>query len=155
MNEKDLILMKEALELAKNAEIEGEVPVGALIVDGNGSIISKGYNLRESKQNATAHAELIAIEKACEKVGSWRLSGCTLYVTLEPCPMCAGAIVNSRIERVVFGAYDMQAGCCGTLLNFNSYPFNHSFKIEGGVLEDECKRILVDFFEKKRKISLK
>ena len=155
MNEQDLIFMNEALELAKIAKMQGEVPVGAVIVDNSGNIISKGYNLRENKQNATAHAELIAIEKACETLGSWRLSRCTLYVTLEPCPMCAGAIVNSRIERVVFGAFDMQAGCCGTLLNFNAYPFNHSFKIEGGVLEKECKEILVDFFKKKRKISLK
>ena len=151
MNEQDLLFMKEALELAKTAKTMGEVPVGAVVVDCEGKIISSGYNLRENKKSATAHAELIAIENACESIGSWRLSGCTLYVTLEPCPMCAGAIVNSRIERVVFGAYDMQAGCCGTLLNFNAYPFNHAFKIEGGVLEEDCKKILVDFFEKKRK----
>ena len=150
MENKDLYFMKTALELAKEAGECGEVPVGAVIVDKNGEIISKAYNLREAQKNAVAHAELIAIENACKTLGGWRLSGCTLYVTLEPCPMCAGAIVNSRIDRVVFGAYDMQAGCCGSVANFNAYPFNHAFSVESGVCEDECRAILQDFFNKKR-----
>ena len=145
----DEIFMEQALELARTAAEKGEIPVGAVVVR-NGEIIGKGYNLRENKKSATAHAEVIAIEQACEQVGDWRLSGCTLYVTLEPCPMCAGAIVNSRIERVVFGAKDSAAGCCGSLINFNCYPFNHSFEMRGGVLERECSSLLKDFFEKKR-----
>ena len=143
--------MNIALELAKEAGERGEVPVGAIIVDKNGEIISKAYNLRETDKNAVAHAELIAIQDACKTLGGWRLSGCTLYVTLEPCPMCTGAIVNSRIERVVFGAYDMQAGCCGSVANFNAYPFNHAFDIVGGVMETECREVLTQFFNNKRK----
>ena len=143
--------MQEAIALAKEAALIGEIPVGALIVDKDGQIIARAYNLRETEKSATAHAEILAINKACEAKGGWRLSGCTLYVTLEPCPMCAGAIVNSRIDRVVFGAYDMQAGCCGSVVNFNAYPFNHAFKIEGGLLEDECREVLIEFFKKKRK----
>lgn len=150
MTQTDIKLMREAIELAKLAESLGEVPVGAVIADSHGNLISSGYNLREHNKKATAHAELIAIDTACELLKSWRLSGCTLYVTLEPCPMCAGAIVNSRIERVVFGAYDMQAGCCGSLINLNAYPFNHAFTVEGGVLEEECRAMLTSFFEKKR-----
>ena len=142
--------MREALTLAKEAAQIGEIPVGALVVDGNGNIISRANNLRETKKNAIAHAEMLAIEQACSALGGWRLQGCTLYVTLEPCPMCAGALVNSRISRVVFGAYDMQAGCCGSVINFNAYPFNHAFEIEGGVLEDECRKVLTEFFKKKR-----
>ena len=151
MENKDIIFMKEALSLARKAGELGEIPVGALVVSNTGDIIAGAYNLRESKKSATAHAELLAIENACEALGGWRLGGCTLYVTLEPCPMCAGAIVNSRIDRVVFGAYDMQAGCCGSLINFNAYPFNHSFDIKGGVLEAECQALLTEFFSKKRK----
>lgn len=150
MGNRDVYFMNIALELAKKAGESGEVPVGAVIVDKNGDIVAKAYNLRETQKNAVAHAELIAIENACDILGGWRLSGCTLYVTLEPCPMCAGAIVNSRIDRVVFGAYDMQAGCCGSVANFNSYPFNHSFEILGGVMEDECREVLTAFFNKKR-----
>lgn len=151
MENKDLDFMKVALELAKIAENIGEVPVGAIIVNKNGEIISKAYNLRETQKNAVAHAELIAIENACKSLGGWRLGDCTLYVTLEPCPMCAGAIVNSRIKRVVFGSYDMQAGCCGSVVNFNAYPFNHSFEIVGGVMEKECRELLTEFFNTKRK----
>ena len=154
MNEKDMLFMQEALSLAKEASLIGEIPVGALIVDKDSQIIARAYNLREIEKNATAHAEILAINKACEARGGWRLSGCTLYVTLEPCPMCAGAIVNSRIDRVVFGAYDMQAGCCGSVVNFNAYPFNHAFKIEGGVLEDECRDVLSEFFKQKRKNAI-
>lgn len=149
--ENDIKFMREALALAKKAAELGEVPVGAVVVNSEGIVIADAYNLRENKKSVIAHAEIIAIEQACRKLGDWRLSGCTLYVTLEPCPMCAGAIVNSRISRVVFGAYDMQAGCCGSVINFNAYPFNHAFEIEGGVLKDECSAILADFFKNKRK----
>ena len=149
--ENDIKFMREALALAKKAAELGEVPVGAIVVNSEGIVIADAYNLRENKKSVSAHAEIIAIEQACRKLGDWRLSGCTLYVTLEPCPMCAGAIVNSRISRVVFGAYDMQAGCCGSVINFNAYPFNHAFEIEGGVLKDECSAILADFFKNKRK----
>ena len=149
--EQDIIFMREAIALARQAGELGEVPVGAVVVNGDGIVIANAHNLRENKKSASAHAELLAIEQACRTIGDWRLSGCTLYVTLEPCPMCAGAIVNSRISRVVFGAYDMQAGCCGSVINFNAYPFNHAFEIEGGVLEEECSVILADFFKNKRK----
>lgn len=151
MNNRDIELMREALSLAARAAEIGEIPVGALVVNAKGEIIASAYNLRENKKSATAHAEILAIEQACETLGGWRLQGCTLYVTLEPCPMCAGALVNSRIDRVVFGAYDMQAGCCGSVVNFNAYPFNHAFEIEGGVMERECRAALTEFFEKKRK----
>ena len=151
MNNRDIELMREALSLAARAAEIGEIPVGALVVNAKGEIIASAYNLRENKKSATAHAEILAIEQACETLGGWRLQGCTLYVTLEPCPMCAGALVNSRIDRVVFGAYDMQAGCCGSVVNFNAYPFNHAFEIEGGVMERECREILTEFFNKKRK----
>jgi tRNA(adenine34) deaminase len=147
----DVEFMKTALQLAQEAAKIGEIPVGAIIVNGDGKIISSAYNLRETDKKATAHAEILAIEQACAALGGWRLQGCTLYVTLEPCPMCAGALINSRIDRVVFGAYDMQAGCCGSVVNFNAYPFNHSFEITGGVLEIECRNMLKDFFEGKRK----
>ena len=150
MKNKDVIYMREAIILAENAAFLGEIPVGAVVVDGNGEIIAKAYNLRETEKKATAHAEILAIEQACKALGGWRLQGCTLYVTLEPCPMCAGALVNSRIDRVVFGAYDMQAGCCGSVVNFNAYPFNHAFEIEGGILERECRDLLQSFFIKKR-----
>jgi tRNA(adenine34) deaminase len=151
MENKDIKFMQAALELAHKAADIGEIPVGALIVAPNGDIIAKAYNLRETEKSATAHAEILAIEQACAYLGGWRLQGCTLYVTLEPCPMCAGALVNSRIDRVVFGAYDMQAGCCGSVVNFNAYPFNHAFEITGGVLEEECRNVLTEFFKVKRK----
>ena len=150
--DRDIEFMREALELAKIAADMGEIPVGALVVDSNsGEVIAKAHNLRENNKLATAHAEILAIEEACRKRGSWRLHGCTLYVTLEPCPMCAGAIVNSRIDRVVWGADDMVAGCCGSVINFNSYPFNHAFDMSSGVCEDECKAILQEFFKTKRR----
>jgi tRNA(adenine34) deaminase len=141
--------MEEALRLAKLAAEQGEVPVGAIVVK-DGKIIGSGYNLRETNHSATAHAELIAIEDACRKVGDWRLTGATLYVTLEPCPMCAGAIVNSRIERVVYGAKDATAGCCGSILNLNTYPFTHAFSLQSGICEEECRMLLQSFFEKRR-----
>ena len=146
----DKKFMREALLLAKKAAELGEIPVGAVVVK-DGSIVGRGFNLRENKKSATAHAEILAIEEACAALGGWRLSGCTLYVTLEPCPMCAGAMINSRIDRVVFGAKDPAAGCCGSLINYNAYPFNHSFAIENGVMEKECAEILKEFFETKRR----
>lgn len=149
MNEKDIEYMKIALNEAQKAKELSEVPVGAVVVR-DGQIIAAAHNLRETDGVATAHAELLAIEKACESLGGWRLSGCTLYVTLEPCPMCAGAIVNSRIDRVVFGATDSAAGCLGSVINFNAYPFNHAFAVEGGVLGEECGNILREFFESRR-----
>ena len=137
--------MQEAIALAKNAAELGEVPIGAVVVK-NGEIIGRGYNLRETKKLSTAHAEISAIEDACKNLGGWRLFGCTLYVTLEPCPMCAGAIVNSRIDRVVYGASDVRFGACGSLFNINSYPLNHAFELTSGVCEEECRTLLSDFF---------
>lgn len=148
MNDAEYI--KKALELANKAAEMGEIPVGALVVK-DGEIIGEGYNLRESQGSAISHAEVIAIEEACRRLGSWRLSGATLYVTLEPCPMCTGAIINSRIDRVVFGAKDSAAGCCGSVVNLSAYPFNHAFKIEGGVCAEECLAVIREFFEKRRK----
>lgn len=142
--------MSEALILAKNAEKHGDVPVGAVIVK-NGEIIAKGQNKREKGKNSLLHAEIVAINEACEVLGSKYLAECTLYVTLEPCPMCAGAIINSRLERVIYGAYDDKAGCFGTLTNFNDLPFNHKPQIIGGYMEKECSEILSIFFEKRRK----
>ena len=144
--------MKQALARAKNAEKSDEVPIGALIVK-DGKIIASGRNMREGKRNALHHAEIIAIDRACKKIGAWRLTGCTLYVTMEPCSMCAGAIVNSRISRVVFGCYDQKAGACGSVYNINDYPLNHKFEVVGGVLENECASILSEFFIKLRKRS--
>ena len=142
--------MKRALELAEIAAEQGDVPVGAVIVK-DGEIISEGYNLREVNKSVTAHAEMVAIERACGQLGGWHLCGCTLYVTLEPCPMCAGALINSRVDRVVFGLRDPKAGCLGSVLNMNRYPFNHAFDITEGVLAEESAKLLSDFFAKKRK----
>ena len=152
MNESnnDIFYMSKAIELAKKAAALGEVPIGAVIVK-DGVIISEGYNLRETEKLSTAHAEISAIEAACKKLGGWRLFGCTLYVTLEPCPMCAGAIVNSRIDRVVYGASDIRFGACGSLFNINSYPLNHAFEITSDVCGDECRNLLSDFFAELRK----
>ena len=148
--DKDFEFMRRALELAELAAAQGDVPVGAVIVKDN-EIISEGYNLREVNKSATAHAETVAIERACERLGGWHLCGCTLYVTLEPCPMCAGALINSRVERVVFGLRDSKAGCLGSVLNMNRYPFNHAFEVTEGVLAEESAKLLSDFFAKKRK----
>ncbi|PSL45963.1 tRNA-adenosine deaminase [Salsuginibacillus halophilus] len=143
--------MEEALKAADQAEALGEVPIGAVIVK-DGMCIASGYNLRETTQQAEAHAEMAAIQKACEVTGFWRLEGCTLYVTLEPCPMCAGAIIQSRIDRVVFGAYDPKAGCAGTLFNLlEDEQFNHQAEVAGGVLEHECGERLSAFFRELRK----
>ncbi len=137
-----------ALDEAKKAESEDEVPVGAIIVR-NDEIIASAYNTREYGKNALYHAEIKAIDEACKKLGGWRLVGCTMYVTLEPCPMCAGAIINARIERVVFGAPDMKAGAFGTMINLTDYPL-YKPQITSGVLKDDCAKILSDFFKKKR-----
>ena len=146
----DEIFMREALSLARSAAELGEIPVGAVVVR-EGEIIGRGHNLRQTRASATAHAEVLAIEEACSAVGSWRLSGCTLYVTMEPCPMCAGALVNSRIDRVVFGCRDALAGACGSVINLGAYPFNHSFELTGGALAEESAELLSEFFKEKRK----
>jgi len=142
--------MALAIQEAKKAAQMNEVPIGALIVHDD-HIISSAHNKRETSQLTLSHAELLAINKANEKIGSWRLEECTLYVTLEPCQMCAGAIVQSRIKRVVYGAYDYKAGCAGTLMNLlQDDRFNHQVELTSGVLEEECRLILQDFFKKLR-----
>ena len=141
--------MREALKLAKAAAESGEVPVGAVIVK-DGKIIAAGRNMREQKQNALSHAEIEAINNACKELKSWRLDDCELYVTLEPCPMCTGAIINSRIKTVVFGAYDSKAGSMDSVINLCDYPYNHKPEIYGGICEDECLEILQNFFKKLR-----
>lgn len=147
---KHITYMQAAIEEAKKAQNLGEVPIGAVIVK-DGEIIARGYNLRETSQLSNAHAEMIAIAKANEMVGSWRLEDCTLYVTLEPCPMCAGAIVQSRIPTVVFGAHDPKGGCCGTIYNLlDESKFNHRCELVSGVLEEECGQLLSDFFRNLR-----
>lgn len=145
----DLDYMNKAISLAKRACAKDEVPVGALIVH-NGKIIARGYNKRESSSRATAHAEIIAIEQACKKLRSWRLCDCTLYVTLEPCPMCAGAIINARIPRVVFGAYDPKAGAFGSVYDLSEGKLNHKPEIVGNILGKECGALLSDYFKQKR-----
>ncbi|WP_408008850.1 tRNA adenosine(34) deaminase TadA [Pseudalkalibacillus sp. A8] len=147
----DEMFMKKAMEMAKQAAAIGEVPIGAVIVK-DGEVIASGYNLRENEQRSVAHAELIAIDEACKVLGTWRLEGCTLYVTLEPCPMCSGAIVLSRIDRVIYGASDPKGGCAGTLMNLLDEPrFNHQAIVTSGVLEEECSEMLTQFFRDLRK----
>ena len=146
--------MKAALALAEEAADEGEVPVGAVIVK-DGEIIATGRNRRELGKQALAHAEIEAIANACKALGGWRLSGCTLYVTLEPCPMCAGAIINARIDRVVFGALDPKAGSCGSIVDLFSLPYNHKPIAESGVLGEECAAQLKAFFRPLRKSKQK
>lgn len=151
MDKPDEYYMRLALARARRAEELDEVPVGAVVVR-DGRVIASGYNLRESRQDATLHAEMIAIRRACRKLGSFRLEDCTLYVTLEPCPMCAGAVVNARIPRLVYGASDPKAGCCETLYALCTDPrFNHRAEVRGGVLAEECGEILRSYFRKKRK----
>ena len=142
--------MKTALALAERAARGEDVPVGAVIVK-DGTVIASAFNEREKGNDATAHAEILAIREACKIVGSWRLSECDLYVTLEPCPMCAGAIVNARIPRVVFGARDARMGAMGSLLNLPAYPLESRPQCEAGVLESECAKLLQDFFAAMRK----
>ncbi len=144
--EKDHHFMLAAIEEAKKAEAIGEVPIGAVIVYKD-EIIARAHNLRETSQNAVTHAELMAIQKACEVIGSWRLEETTLYVTLEPCPMCAGAILQSRIPRVVYGARDPKGGCVHSLYQLlNDSRFNHECEVIEGVLAEECGQVLSDFF---------
>jgi len=142
--------MAEAINEAKKALELDEVPVGAVIVR-NGEIISRAYNLRETSRQATAHAELLAIQKACSHLNSWRLDNCDLYVTLEPCPMCAGAIINARIKSVYFGAYDPKGGACGSVADlFRKGNFNHAPIVYSGIMEEECETLLKEFFSKLR-----
>lgn len=141
--------MKLAILEAQKAAEKGEVPVGAVIVR-NGEVISACHNLREEKQNALSHAEMEAINLACKKLGSWRLDDCEMYVTLEPCPMCTGAIINARIKTVIFGAYDSKMGCMDSVINLCDYPFNHKVEIYGGIMEDECLAVLQNFFKNLR-----
>ena len=145
----DELFMKEALKLAKEAFDEGEVPVGCVIVRGE-EIVGRGRNRREGAKNALAHAEIEAINDACSNLGGWRLWECTLYVTLEPCPMCAGAIVNARIPRVVYGASDSKCGAVRSVCGLFDMQFNHHPKVESGVLEEECGALLTEFFQKLR-----
>lgn len=150
MNQNHEFFMKEAINEAKKAEQIGEVPIGAVLVL-NDEIIARAHNLRESNQTAIAHAELIAIDAACRKLGTWRLEQAILYVTLEPCPMCAGAIMLSRVEKVVFGASDPKGGCAGTFMNLlQDERFNHQSEVIPGVLEEECGQLLSHFFRKLR-----
>jgi len=141
--------MRQALLLAEEAGKEGEIPVGAVIVK-DGKIIATGRNRREKNKNALHHAELEAIDCACKALGSWRLNDCDLYVTLEPCPMCAGAIINARIKTVYFGAFDSKAGSFGSVEDFNRLSYNHKPEILGGIMEMECGEILKSFFENLR-----
>lgn len=142
------VAIKEAL---KGVEKYDEVPIGAVIVK-DGKIIAKSHNLKEKNKCANYHAEIVAIEKACKKVGDWRLYGCDIYVTLEPCAMCCGALIQARVDNIYFGAYDAKAGCCGSLYNLAvDTRFNHTANVQGGIMQDECAKILSEYFQKKRK----
>ncbi|MEG0167204.1 MAG: nucleoside deaminase [Ruthenibacterium sp.] len=146
----DLELMRLALCEAEKAAACGEVPVGAVVAM-NGAVVAQAHNTRESEKNATHHAELLAIDAACKALGGWRLWQCELFVTLEPCPMCAGAIINSRIKRMVFAAKDAKAGCCGSVTDLFALPFNHRPAVESGLLENESMALLQNFFEDLRR----
>lgn len=142
--------MLEALRQAKKAASLGEMPVGAVIVCG-GKIIARGYNKREMKKNSLLHAEIVAINRACKKLGGWRLADCDMYVTLEPCPMCAGAALNARINNIYFGAYDEKSGCAGSVMNlFDMNLCNYSADVMGGIMEKECSALLKNFFKELR-----
>ncbi len=141
--------MREAMELARLAAEEGEVPVGAVVVK-DGKVIGTGRNRRETEKQALAHAEIEAIAEACKNLGGWRLSGCELYVTLEPCPMCAGAIINARLDAVHFGAKDPKAGSCGSLADLFQLPYNHKPACTAGLCGEECAALLTDFFRRLR-----
>ena len=142
--------MSIALQLAQEAGADGEAPVGCVIVDANGAVVGRGRNRRERLKSATAHAEIEAIEDACQTLGDWRLSGCSLYVTLEPCPMCAGAIIMSRIDKLFFGARDEVTGSCGSVINLFMESYGQSTQVVGGVLADECGGLLTEFFQRIR-----
>lgn len=143
-------MMARAIELAKKAGEIGEIPVGAVIINQTGEIISEGFNQRENKNSPTAHAEIIAIEKASTVLNSWRLNDCTLYVTLEPCVMCAGAIINSRLKRLVYGAFDEKGGACSSIVNLFELPLNHKPLVRSRILESECSALISDYFQKLR-----
>lgn len=145
--------MTAALKQAKKACDIAETPIGAVIVH-KGKIIARGYNRRETKKNCLCHAEISAINKACRKLGGWRLPECDIYVTLEPCPMCAGAIISARIDNLYFGAYDYKSGCAGSVMNlFENALFNHNVNVSGGHMEKECSSLISDFFKNLRKIK--
>lgn len=147
--------MKEALKEAKKAYDKLEIPVGVVIVK-DGKIIARGHNIKEQKQDTTKHAEIIAIQKASKKLNNWRLIDCEMYVTLEPCSMCAGAIINSRMKKIYIGTMDEKTGACGSVLNLlEDYTFNHKVEVETGVLKEECEEILKNFFKELRKIKSK
>ena len=151
MKQEDAFYMRAALAEAAQVYALGEVPIGAVLVDEAGEIVARGHNLRERDHDATAHAEMIAIRAACERLGRWRLSGLTLYVTIEPCPMCAGAIVMSRMDRVVYGGTDYKAGACESLFNIPGHPaLNHHPEVTAGVLAEECADIMKRFFRERR-----
>lgn len=143
------LFMREAIREAKLAWSEGEVPIGCVVVKGD-EIVGRGHNRREEDKNALAHAEIEAINEACRTLGGWRLWQCDLYVTLEPCPMCAGAIINSRIQTVYYGADDAKAGSCGSVINLFEYPYNHKPKVVRGLLKEECSALLTQFFRELR-----
>ena len=143
--------MRAALSLAQQAADADEVPVGCVIVDKDGAVIATGRNRRETENNATAHAEIEAIAAACKAVGDWRLDGCTIYVTLEPCPMCTGAIINARIPCVVYGAKDAVTGSCGSVINLFEERYGHKPAVYGGVLQSECADLLTGFFQRLRR----
>ncbi|MBP1581062.1 MAG: tRNA adenosine(34) deaminase TadA [Oscillospiraceae bacterium] len=147
---RDESYMRLALEQAQIAAQLGEIPVGAVVVKDD-QVIGRGYNRREVDSSAIAHAEVLAIEEACKALGTWRLTDCDLYVTLEPCPMCAGAIINARIRRVVYGVKDEKAGCCGSVADFFVMPFNHNPLCRSGILAQECRALLTNFFAQLRK----
>ena len=148
----DIEYMREAIELAKIAAAEGETPVGAVVVKkSTGEIVGRGYNRRETVKSPLAHAEIIALDEASRKLGGWRVLGCELFVTLEPCPMCAGAIINSRIERVVYGAKDYKAGSVESVQKMFELGYNHKPEVTSGILEDECAEILSEFFKELRR----
>jgi tRNA(adenine34) deaminase len=138
--------MQLALALAREAGEDGETPVGCVVVNSNGAVIGRGRNRREKEKSAIAHAELEAIADACNTLGDWRLNGCTLYVTLEPCPMCAGAIIMSRIDRLFYGARDSLTGSCGSVINLFMEPYGHTIQITGGIFAYECSALLTEFF---------
>lgn len=147
----DEYYMREAIKEAKKAEEKGEVPIGAVLVL-HDEIVARAHNLRETEQRSLAHAEMLAIDEACRKLGTWRLEDAVLYVTLEPCPMCAGAVVLSRVDKVVFGAFDPKGGCTGTLMNLlQEERFNHQAEVVSGVIGEECGEMLSAFFRKLRR----
>ena len=146
----DIFFMKKAIAEAEKAKLLGEIPVGAVIVCGN-EIVSSAHNLRETEKNALMHAEIAAIDAACKKLGKWRLDDCALYVTLEPCPMCAGAVLQAKLKKCIFGAFEPKFGAVGSVFNlFYDFKYNHNVLFTGGVLENDCKKLISDFFECKR-----